>query len=289
MSRTRRSGVLRTAALRTPSSLLTLLLLTLALFSTIGCSVPAASLKAGPITESVQKGIRSGKKTFSHDGFDRLLKKHVRASGRVDYAGLKKDKAELDKYLKSLDTANVASLNRNELLAFLINAYNAYTLDVIVRNYPTDSIKKISKPWDTDFARVGGNAVSLNFIEHSLLRPRELFDDPRMHFAINCASIGCPLLRAGAYTGKDIDKQLDEAVRRCLADERYAKVDGDKVRVTKVLDWFKGDFDAKYGSLDKFLVKYLPAEASAVVKKGGAGSIAYFSYDWGLNDTPKKK
>ena len=157
-----------------------------------------------------------------------------------------------------------------------------------MRNYPTDSIKKISKPWDTDFARVGGNTVSLNFLEHNLLRPRELFDDPRMHFAINCASIGCPLLRAGAYTGKGIDKQLDEAVRRCLNDARYAKVDGDKVRVTKVLEWFKGDFDSKYGSLAKFLLKYLPAEAKGVLEKRGEGAIAFFAYDWGLNDTGTK-
>ncbi len=237
-----------------------------------------------PLTGDVQKGIASGESTFSHAGFDALLRKHVRETGRVDYAGLVTDRETLSAYLRSLAGANIASLSRDELLAFLINAYNAYTLDVVTRNYPLESIKEID-PWATPFCEVGGYTVSLNDIEHKLLRPSELFDDPRMHFAINCASIGCPFLRPGAYDGENIDRQLEEAVSNCLTDSRYAKADGNGVAVSKILNWFKGDFTDKHGSLSGFMKPYVSPDIRSRLEKNGDGGVRFLDYDWNLNDT----
>jgi hypothetical protein len=262
------------------------LLLTLLCVLPVACG-PARGVDAeDPLTRSVQKGLNQGQKTFSHDAFDALLQKHVRPSGRVDYAGLVKDKKELQAYLDQLAGADPASLSRPELLAFFINAYNAYTLKVIVDSYPVKSIRDLSSPWDTAFCKVGGSTVTLNHIEHMILRPKELFDDPRMHFAINCASIGCPLLRQGAYTGAGIDKQLDEAVRRAMKDERYLRVSSGGVEVTKILSWFKGDFTEKYGSLAKFLAPHIEeGEAKKILQDKGDSAIDFLGYDWNLNDT----
>ncbi len=252
-----------------------------------GC-VPSAKIeKNKPLTIAVQAGIGGGKKGFDHAEYDALLKKHVKGDGRVDYAGIKKDHASLQKYLGQLATAPIESLSRDELLALLINTYNAYTLDLIVRNYPVESIKKLSKPWDSKFVKLGGETITLNDVEHKFLRPVELFNDPRMHFAINCASVGCPPLRKGAYTGKGIDAQLAEGVREALKKPRYLKVSGDGVEVSKILDWFKDDFVKKYGTLREFLALHATGRAKELLSKEGV-SIGYQSYDWDLNDIPKK-
>ena len=250
----------------------------------VGC-VPARAVDdSKPLTQAVQEGIREGKSAFSHATFDALLKRHVKKSGRVDYAGLAKDRAQLTAYLQQLASADISSLSRDHLLALLINAYNAYTLDLIVRNYPLESIKDLTKPWDTAFCEVGGESITLNNIEHNYLRPKELFDDPRMHFAINCASVGCPLLRAEAYDGSKIAAQLEDSTRTALRDPRYVQLKSGDVYLTKVLDWFKGDFVAKHGSLSKFLEQYVAEDVAAVLKARGDDAIQYLDYDWKLND-----
>lgn len=250
--------------------------------------VPKRGIDASaPITSQVQEGIKNGKGKFDHSVFDKLLKSHVKETGRVDYAALQKERPALQSYLKALAGADIDGLSRDELLALCINAYNAYTLDLMVANYPLKSIKDLDKPWDTDFCELGGEKVSLNFIEHQLLRPTELFDDPRMHFAINCASIGCPLLRAEAYTGDKIEAQLEDATRRTFQDERYLRLDGERVLMTKVTEWFKGDFDGKYGSLAKFAAPYAPDAARKILEEKGDSAISHLDYDWDLNDVAK--
>jgi len=255
----------------------------------LGNCVPAAKINEElPLTGAVQVGIANGSKTFDHSVFDDLLRKHAKADGRVDYVGIQKDHAQLKSYLSQLHSADLSSLSREELLALLINAYNAYTLDLIVRNYPIESIKRdLSAPWDTKFVEVGGVTVTLNDIEHTILRPVELFDDPRMHFAINCASIGCPPLRSSAYTGAGIERELDEAVRQTLAQPRYLEVVGDGVQVSEILDWFKGDFEKKYGSLRSFLTQHTTGRAREILAKDG--SIGFQEYDWNLNDLPRDR
>ncbi len=272
-----------------PTRLLGLLLLPcLATLTTTACRVPEAVIDTSkPITQRLLEGIKKGRGSFKLEEFDQLLKTHVKEKGRVDYQGLKKDRAQLKAYLRRLAEADLANLSRDQLLALLINAYNAYTLDLIIENYPVSSIKKLKKPWDTPFCEVGGDKITLNDLENKLLRPQETFGDPRIHFAINCASIGCPLLRAEAYTGERIDAQLEDSTRRSFTDSRYLKIEGDRVKVSKILDWFKDDFITKSGSRAKFIQPYAPAEARKILEARGDSALSFLGYDWNLNDIGK--
>lgn len=252
-----------------------------------GC-VPAAVIDEGhPLTRDVKLGLKSGKDTFSHTEFDRFMRKHVDSKGLFDYAGAKKDRKDLDAYLGRLEKAPIAKLSKNELFAILMNAYNAYTLDLMLRNYPLETIKKIDKPWKQEICVVGGHTVSLDFIEHSLLRPQELFGDPRLHFGVNCASKGCPPLWAGAFNGKDVDKQLEATTRTTLNRSDYLGVKDGKVYTTEILSWFKEDFIKRHGSVSKFLIRYAPSAAKAILEAKGDKAIEFFSYDWSINDSKK--
>lgn len=248
------------------------------------CGAPRAILEEGhPLTLKVRGGLREGKGTFDHGSFDALLQKHVR-KGRVDYAGVKKDHEALKKYLGRLAAADLRALPRDELMALLINSYNAYTLDLIVRNYPIESIRKISDPWKQEICTVGGEKVSLDFIEHKLLRVKELFGDARIHFAVNCASVGCPPIQARAFTAKGLEAQLEQATRDCLASSQYVVVKDGKVHVNEILNWFKEDFVRAKGSVSKFLIPYVSAEARKILEEKGDAALGYLPYDWGLND-----
>lgn len=249
------------------------------------CSLSREIDLEDPLTAEVQSGIQDGQGSFDHGVFDALLRSHVRESGRVDYAGLVRDREKLRSVLEGMAAAEVETLSRDELLAFFINAYNAYTLDLIAEHYPVASIKDIGSPWTTSRCEVGGYTVSLNDIEHRILRPIELFDDPRMHFAINCASVGCPLLRPEAYVGSRIDDQLESSVKSCLRDSRYVALGSGEVEVSRILSWFKEDFVEKHGSLSRFLIPYVTDEVAAVLQESGDDAIGFLGYDWSLNDT----
>lgn len=258
--------------------------LSVLLMSTTACGAPKAEFVEGhPLTAKVTAGVRQGKGTFDHSDFDALLRKYVAAGNRVDYAGLKKDRPTLQKYLGRLATAKVETLSKEELLAFLINSYNAYTLDLIVEHYPVKSIRDIPNAWKAELYSVAGVKVSLDFIEHSLLRVPELFTEPRIHFGVNCASNGCPPLRPGAYTGPNVRKQLEETTRSALANPTYLQVKDGKVHVTEVLKWFGEDFVRKHGSVAKFLMPYVNEEAKKILAAGD-GALSYLPYDWKLND-----
>jgi hypothetical protein len=219
----------------------------------------------------------------SHQQWDKLLKKHVNTSGLVDYKGIQKDKAELDAYLKTLsDNAPQASWSENEQKAFWINAYNAYTVSLILMHYPVKSIKdiagkiyKINTAWDIQFINIGGKKYDLNNIEHGMLRKK--FNDPRIHFAIVCASMSCAKLRRDAYTPAKLDAQLDEAGRDFLNNKLKNRVSADKAELSKYFSWYKGDF-TKNGSLENFINKYSVTQISAKTK------ISYLDYDWSLNE-----
>ncbi len=253
----------------------------------VACNGLRATLLASPLTERVKKAVASGKGSFDHAALDRLLAKHVTPAGRVRYAALAADRAELRGYLERVAVCDVGQLSRDDALAFLINAYNAYTLELILEHYPVASIRKlpgIDDPWKLPFCKVGGETVTLNFLEHDLLRARELFDEPRIHFAVNCASVGCPILRAGAYTGAAIEKQLDEAVRHCLADPRFFAPKGGEIGVTSILAWYGKDFTRKHESVATFLLPYVTGEARKLLEEKGDAVLTYLDYDWGLND-----
>ncbi|MFU8803775.1 MAG: DUF547 domain-containing protein [Bradymonadaceae bacterium] len=256
------------------------------------CSAPAAELLDGPIVAEMKNGQKSGDKTFDHSEYDALLKKHVDIdSGRVDYAGFKSDEAKLDAYLKTIAEANMKELGGDEQHALLINAYNAYTVKLILENYPLDSIRDISDPWKTERYVVTSHKLSLDNIEHNLIRP--FFKDPRIHFAVNCAAKDCPPLRPTAYTGAKLDKQLDEATRAVLSSSQFVRVESDRLHVTKLFDWYGDDFVNKEfkghaPNAARYIARYTTDEVREFIEsKNNDPTIRFLDYDWSLNDTAR--
>jgi len=220
--------------------------------------------------------------TADHSSYAELLNKYV-ADGEVDYRGLKGEEEQLDRYLQMLDRTNPEELPRDEQYAFYINAYNAYTIKLVLDNYRIDSIKDIGgllkSPWKIRFCKIGGKTLTLDEIEHEILRPR--FKDPRVHFAINCASKSCPPLISEPYMGRTLDQQLNRAVRSFLNDPSQNRLDGNTLHVSKIFKWFEDDFNADVvgfflGFADEDLKSRLSAQQGQI-------EIEYLDYDWGLN------
>lgn len=255
-----------------------------------GACAPKPKLVNLPIVGQLGVGVVQGRSSFDHSAFDALLKAHARPDiGRVDYAGLKRDEARLDAYLKALEGADVRVLGGDEQLALLINAYNAYTLKIIVERYPdVRSIRDLKDPWTTARHNVGGQVMSLDQIEHGLLRP--FYRDPRIHFAVNCASVGCPPLGDEAFTGERLNAQLDAATRRALRHPRYAKVEGGKLHLTQILKWYGDDFtSAEFKdhapTVAAYVARYADAPVAALVRQAdGDPEVVFMPYDWSLND-----
>lgn len=223
----------------------------------------------------------------THELWDALLKKHVRTDGFVDYKNFVRDSADLNRYLRVLETAHPNDKNwtRNEQMAYWINAYNAYTVQLIVRNYPVASIKDIKKGvafvnsvWDIKFIKIQGYTYDLNNIEHNILRP--VFKDARVHAAVNCASYSCPKLLNEAYTAANLEKQLDAGMRGFVNDPLRNRITAEKAEVSEIFKWFKGDFE-RDGSLRDFLNKY------SKVKLTDKTDISHLDYNWSLNEAGK--
>ncbi|ACN15690.1 conserved hypothetical protein [Desulforapulum autotrophicum HRM2] len=213
-----------------------------------------------------------------------LLKKHVIA-GRVNYDGLKTDELLLDQYLEILSNTDIASLSKTAQFAFYINAYNAFTIKLILTRYPDlGSIKDLggflSSPWDIQFIRLQDKKISLDMIEHDILRPD--FKDPRVHFAINCASKSCPPLHNEPYEPDRLEAQLDQQARAFINAENNFIIKGSQISISKIFKWFKGDFD---DNPLKFIRAYASGnlkdalESNSVITK-----INYLDYDWSLNN-----
>ncbi|MBA2662434.1 MAG: DUF547 domain-containing protein [Bradymonadaceae bacterium] len=268
------------------AALLTLLTLITA------CSAPSADLLDGPIVAEMTEGQKSGGQVFDHSAFDALLSAHVDAqAGRVNYAGLKADRAKLDAYLQTIAKARMQDLGADEQHALLINAYNGYTLKLIVENYPVGSIRDLSDPWGSARYEVASHTLSLDNIEHNLIRP--IFKDPRIHFAVNCAAKDCPPLRATAYTGEALDAQLEEASRAVLGSPRFVRVEGDKLRVTKLFDWYgddftNNDFKGSASNVARYVARYSSDSVRAFIEaKNNDPTVDFLDYDWSLNDSGK--
>jgi len=215
----------------------------------------------------------------------KVLKKYVNQSGLVDYKGLLKDRSELNQYL-SLLSSNPPSdkWSTNEKKAYWINAYNAFTVKLILDHYPVKSIKDIgpaiqipfvNTPWAKKFFKIGGEEMKLDEIEHSILRKQ--FNDPRIHFTLVCASRSCPKLRKEAYEAATLEQQLDDQGRAFLGDRSKNIISTDKLQLSKIFSWFKGDF-TKNGSLIDFLNKFSP------VRIDKNADIDYLDYNWNLNE-----
>ncbi|MFH6959564.1 DUF547 domain-containing protein [Flavobacterium aquidurense] len=213
--------------------------------------------------------------TINHSKWNTLLQKHVSNKGNVDYKGFQKDADELKSYLDELaKNVPTKSWTKNAVLAYWINTYNAFTVKLILDNYPTKSIKDISDPWGKKFFTLGTKKYSLEEIEHEILRK---MDEPRIHFAINCASFSCPNLSNEAYTSATLDKQLTDAAKSFIADKTKNTITKDKVVISKIFDWFSGDFKKK-GSVIDFLNQY------STLKINPNAKISYKEYNWKLNE-----
>jgi hypothetical protein len=211
----------------------------------------------------------------NHTKWNVLLQKNVSKNGIVDYKGFQKDSKQLQSYLDVL-AANVPtkSWSKNAVLAYWINAYNAYTVKLILDNYPVKSIKDINDPWGKKFFTLGTSKYSLEQIEHEILRK---MSEPRIHFAINCASFSCPNLLNEAYTDANLEKQLTTVAKNFINDKSKNTITSNKVEISKIFDWFSGDFKKK-GTVIDFLNQY------SSIKINSNAKISYKEYNWTLND-----
>jgi hypothetical protein len=257
--------------------LMSLLALVLALACTTAEPTPPPAVDAEP-------------SPADHAAFDELLQTYV-SDGSVDYRAwqhTQQHQEQLDRYLAALATTNLSGASRAELLAFYINAYNAATIRLILRNLDQiDSIKDIDSPWDTREWTLSGERLSLNDIEHKKLR--EQLGEPRIHFAIVCASIGCPDLANRAYTAEAIEDELDAATRRFMSSSKHLRTSETKGRavlsLNPILKWFKDDFtDGGRSPVSDFVLRYADPQTAIFIKKHVERlKIDYLDYDWTLN------
>ncbi len=232
----------------------------------------------------------------SHALWTEILSEHVDGD-RVDYAKLKQDHATLDRYLAALHAVKpdeLASWTRDQQYAFWINAYNAHCVALVVSKHPVESIKDIgglfSSVFEKEFIDMPAlhplrkaKKLSLDDIEHEILRPK--FKDSRTHAAVNCASLSCPPLRPEAFVAERLDEQLDEQVKRWLADPARNEFDetNSRIRVSKIFDWYEEDFVRDGGSIVGWIAKHAPEREAAWLKDAKV-RVEFLDYSWKLND-----
>lgn len=233
--------------------------------------------------------LRTDAQPISHELWNQILQDNVKENGWFDYQAILANRSKFDQYLNLLNThhPNPDTWTRNERMAYWFNAYNAYTVQLIVDNYPLESIKDIKNGipfvngvWDIKFIEIEGRSYSLNNIEHGILRPK--FKDPRIHMAVNCASYSCPPLLKEAFEADRLQEQLDFATRNFLKDELRNEIKPESAKVSSIFKWYKGDF-TKGQTLKDFLNKYLDTPIAE------ATTIEFLDYNWSLNDSSKQK
>ena len=212
---------------------------------------------------------------FNHCDWNILLQKYVSEKGIVNYRAFKKEELKLTSYLNSLSNNYPSKTwSNDEKMAYWINAYNAFTIQLIIENYPISSIKDIKNPWGIEFIKLGDKTFSLNEIEHEILRK---MNDPRIHFGIVCASVSCPKLQNAAFEVSNLDSKLNSATKEFLADPILNNLTENSIEISKIFKWFAEDFKNE-GSLIDFLNKYAEITISQNAKK------SYKYYDWNLNE-----
>lgn len=224
-----------------------------------------------------------------HQQWTDLLTRFV-TDGIVDYSGFKAAENELDSYLAALGETDPTGYSAEDRLAYYINAYNAYTVKLILDNFkegrPPSSIRKIGglfkSPWDIRFAVLGGETYSLDNIEHDIIRKE--FTEPRIHFAVNCASKSCPELISEAYEGDTIDMQLQNSTRAFLEDDTHNYLKGGTLYVSSIFKWYKEDFAE--GPVSFFIAHVTGELKTSLQAAEGDISVSYVDYDWSLNGKP---
>lgn len=242
-----------------------------------------------------------------HESWNTLLAQHVSPinkghSTSVDYQGFLAQRSQLKDYLKDLEQVSQSDFDQwsdNKKLAFLINAYNAWTVELILTEYPDlKSIRDLGSffrsPWAKSFIPLLGDTYSLDDIEHELIRGDNKYQEPRIHFAVNCASIGCPALREEAYDESRLDNQLEEQTQRFLSDTSRNYIQDKQLYLSSIFKWYKGDFEKGFrgaNSLESFLLLY--PESLKLTKNqrttlaNNDMEIDFLDYDWQLNDVKK--
>ena len=229
----------------------------------------------------------------SHEAWTQVLQKYVK-DGRVNYKQLNHETDTFNIYLSQLSAVKSDELSqwsREQKLAYWINAYNAYTIKAIIDHYPVKSIKKIPGVWKKLKFRAGGEKLTLDEIEHEKLRAE--LKEPRIHFAVNCASLGCPVLSDEAYRADRLDTQFEKSVKAMLNNKDQFRIDRDNKRIylSKILEWFRDDFQAfkdvhSYGKNNgplSFLLQYLPETEQNYIRAKKL-RIKWLDYDWSLNE-----
>jgi hypothetical protein len=211
---------------------------------------------------------------FDHAAWDQLLQKYVDKTGNVDYTGLQKNKSSLESYLKTLQqNVPTTSWSKSEQLAYWINVYNAFTIKLVIDNYPLKSIKDLhnGKPWDVKWIKIGDKTYSLNNIENDIIRPK--YKEPRIHFAVNCAAKSCPPLLNKAWTANNLETNLANQAEKFINSTKYNQISASAVKASRIFDWYKEDF----GDLINYLNQFSSTKINNTAK------ITFVEYDWALN------
>jgi hypothetical protein len=262
------------------------------LWTGIGMILGAAGLFAAPQAElwpRWQAHNPQSQMQVDHQDWDSFLQSYVDTShpsgvNVVRYSQVSpQDRQALDGYIRYLESIEVSNLSKDEQVAFWVNTYNAVTLDLILDNYPLESIRDIRRPWDTTLVRVEDEDLTLNDIEHRILRP--IWNDPRIHYVVNCASIGCPNLQNRAFTRDNWDEMFDQAAIQYINHPRGADFTGRQPVFSSIYDWYEVDFGDSVPSVIAHMKQY--AQGSTLdqllaFEAGGYGRVRY-GYDWALN------
>lgn len=262
-------------------------------FGLVGCNygessvdktaaAPVESLSEAELASVVQEAARKGSEVNAP--FNVFLAKYVTQKSGINLVAYdnvsEADERDLEAYIQTLSNTDITSYSDAEKQVYWYNLYNAQTVDLILNNMPLESIREISRPWDQKLLTVNGQKMSLNDIEHEILRKQ--FNEPRVHFAVNCASIGCPNLKMTAWEADTIDADLTKAAQDYVGSPRGITIDADgKVDSSEIFKWYRGDF----GSNEKELLTYLSQFAEGAKKSAlqSESKVDDWDYDWSLN------
>jgi hypothetical protein len=237
-------------------------------------SIAVITITPPPITTPPIPIKIDQKEAVDHSSFNQLLQKHVTKDGIVNYTGFSKDKNKLRDYISILSkNVPTENWNKEEKLAYWMNAYNAMTVDLILRNLPLESIKDIKDPWEQRLWKLGDAWYNLEGIEHQILRK---MGDARIHFGINCASFSCPPLLNEAFTAAKVDAQLAIVAKKFINDSSRNRISENSIEVSKIFNWFAKDFKQNGNLID-----YLNQYSNTQISKGA--KVRYMDYNWELN------
>lgn len=221
---------------------------------------------------------------IDHSSWNILLQKHVDINGMVNYNGFIADSTSLNNYLSTISSnhPNENNWSQDETLAYWINAYNAFTIQLIIRHYPIHSIKDVAgiipfvnSPWDLKFIEIEGHKYDLNNIEHGIIRSN--FDEPRIHFALVCAAISCPILLNEAYTSESLDSQLNKQAHAFFNTPSKNQISQNSIQISKLLKWYEGDFNENGKTIVDYINTYVD------MKINPNATVSYLDYNWNLN------